>query len=87
MGRPRLGENLKKPSDYSYDYPAQREIAKQLLFDDKIRMAETSGLTIRTVRCWCEGTRKNARLMELALRYAEINKETILEKGKVTINK
>jgi hypothetical protein len=85
MGRPRIGEELKKPSDYSYDYPEQREIAKYLLSDDKIRMTQISGLSPRMVNNWCEGNRKNTKLMELALRYAEINKRTILIKEKVTV--
>lgn len=30
MGKPRIGTELKKPSDYTYDYPEQRVLAKKL---------------------------------------------------------
>lgn len=59
---------------YNYDYPIQREIASKLLSDDKVRMSEVSGLSSFMVQAWCKGTRKNEKLMELALQYAEINK-------------
>lgn len=85
MGRPRIGENLKKPSDYSYDYPEQREIAKMLLANDRRMIAEATGYSTGYIGDWCLGIRKNARIMELALPLAEINKQTILKKEKVTI--
>jgi hypothetical protein len=72
---------------YVYDYPDQREIAKGLLSDDKTRMSELSGLSMRMVRCWCEGTRKNDKLMRLALRFSEINKSCFEKKEKVFIKK
>ena len=86
MGRPRIGETIKKPSDYTYDYPEQREIARYILMDDRKRMAELTGYSMTHISDWCTGQRKNDILMQLALKYSEINKRTILSKKRVTVS-
>lgn len=80
MGRPKLGAEYKKPSDYSYDYPEQRDIAKCLLTDDLVRIAELTGYSISYIRGWCAGTRNNNEIERHARMFAKINADCILKK-------
>ncbi|MEI6899315.1 MAG: hypothetical protein WCL00_05515 [Bacteroidota bacterium] len=73
MGRPRIGSELKKPSDYSYDYPGNREIAKNLTADDKLFIAFRAGTSIRYVRYWCQGKRRSNAIEEWAIRVMKLN--------------
>ena len=75
MGRPKLGTEYKKPSDYKYDYPYQREVTKHLTWEDKVLIASRTGYTIRYVRCWCAGTRKNKDIEKIAVLIASLNVE------------
>ena len=74
-------------SKYFYDYPNQREIAKDLLSDDRHMLSEKTGLTYDYVKKWCEGKRRNKGIMKLALQFAEINRRTILRKKKIEYKK
>ena len=73
MGRPRIGKELKKPSDYKYDFPGNREISSFLTPNDKNQIAYRTGYCIRTVHYWCQGVRRNARIEEWARRMARLN--------------
>jgi hypothetical protein len=73
MGRPKIGTEYKKPSDYTYDYPDQRVVAKHLSWEDKEIIAKKTGYTIRYVRCWCAGNRKNVAIEKMAVLLASIN--------------
>lgn len=82
MGRPRLGTELKKPSDYKYDYPANREVARWLTSDDKVQIAFRTGYALGYVKHWCIGNRRNASIDALARKIARLNqaKQRKLEK-------
>ena len=86
MGRPKLGAEYKKPSDYYY--PANREIAKRLVHQDKVFIASKTGVSLDYVRSWCVGRRRNAQVDELARRIVRLNieKQRKLEKIKVSSN-
>ncbi len=58
---------------YIYDYPANREIAKHLVADDRAQIAFRSGYTLSYVREWCRGTRKNKRIEEWARCIMKLN--------------
>lgn len=77
MPRPRLGPELKKPSDYHYDFPQQREIAAHLSASDIMYIAKRLKYTRRTIYYWCEGLRRNAKIEQIAKLLSEHNKEKI----------
>jgi len=77
MGRPKLGTEYKKPSDYHYDYPINRKIFKHLSIEDKRLISDKTGYTIQYVRYWGLGTRKNKSIEELARRISIINIEKL----------
>jgi peroxiredoxin len=86
MGRPKLGAKYKKPTDYKYDYPEQRILAKDLLSDDKVRIAELSGYSISYIKDWCVGTRKNAVIERYARIFVKINIACILKKKSLLLH-
>jgi len=55
MGRPRIGTELKKPSDYTYDYPENREVSKHLTPEDKIFIVHKTGYSYTHIYDWCRG--------------------------------
>jgi hypothetical protein len=73
MGRPKIGTEFKKPSDYHYDYPENREISKHLSFEDKKLIAARTGYKITYVRCWGHGKRRNRRIEEIARLIMRLN--------------
>jgi len=73
MGRPKLGTEYKKPSDYHYDYPKNRKIFKHLSWEDKQLISHKTGYTTRYVCFWGLGTRKNKRIEEWARKIAILN--------------
>ena len=82
MGRPKLGAEYKKPSDYTYDYPANREIGKWITWKDKAHIAAKTGYTRDYVNDWCVGRRRNDKIESLARIIAKLNqaKQRKLEK-------
>ena len=60
---------------YQYDFPDQREIAKSLLMDDRVIIAERTGYSIRTVNSWCLGKRKSEKIKSFALLLSQINQD------------
>lgn len=75
MGRPKLGAEYKKPSDYHYDYPEQREITRYLETKDRAWIISRSGYSAGYVRQWFRGKRRNAFIRELALKIQKLNLE------------
>jgi|GEM_PF-4916190 len=75
MGRPKLGTEYKKPSDYKYDYPDQRVVAIHLTWEDKTFIAEKTGYKISYVGDWCRGKRKNTDIEKFAVLLASLNVE------------
>jgi hypothetical protein len=84
MGRPRIGTELKKHSDYKYDYPEQRSLAKGLLSDDRSRIAEITGYSPSYIMDWCAGTRKNAEIEHYVRLFVEINNACHIKKECLT---
>lgn len=75
MGRPKLGKEYKKPSDYTYDYPENRRYEKMLIKGDVKRIALTLSLTDNYIRQMLRGERKMRHdVIELIERHGEINK-------------
>jgi hypothetical protein len=70
---------------YVYDFPEQRKIAYYLFLDDKSMIAHKTGLSIRTVKDWCKGKRRNPKVMELAVRFAKINQDIELIKSEIKL--
>jgi len=58
MGRKKLGKHYKKPSDYTYDYPEQRELAKTLRISDKSYIARLTGYSETHISYMCDGKRR-----------------------------
>ena len=75
MGRPRLSTDLKKPSDYHYDYPETREISKYLKVDDKKFIIEKTNYTYTYITQVCKGERKNSIIEEWIYKIAQLNIE------------
>jgi hypothetical protein len=86
MGRPKLGAEYKKPSDYTYDYPKNREIAKHLDVQDRIILCQMTGFSKGYINDWCLGRRKNKRIGDMAVRIANLNIEKF-RKLKMIISK
>ena len=72
---------------YVYDYPDQREIAKDLYTDDKAVIAEKLGYSMKYVSSWCYGKRRNAAIMEMALKFQKINIRCRIYKDKIEVQK
>jgi hypothetical protein len=77
MGRPRLGVNLKKRMDYTYDFSHQREIAIHLTSYDINLIAEKLRISKTAIYYWCNGNNRSARIEKLAKILAEANKEKL----------
>jgi len=75
MGRPRIGTELKKPSDYTYDYPENREVSKHLTPEDKIFIVHKTGYSYTHIYDWCRGRRRSKKIEFWANRIAKINKD------------
>ncbi len=71
---------------YVYDYPIQREIAQNLYMDDKTIIADKLGYCVGYIQMWCNGTRRNHAIMELALQYQKINIRCRMAKEKIEVN-
>jgi hypothetical protein len=73
MGRHKLGAEYKKPSDYHYDYPENKEVAKHLCDEDRKLIAIHTAYTLGYVNDWCLGRRKNKKIETLARYLMRIN--------------
>ena len=82
MGRPKLGAEYKKPSDYIYDYPENRKVSRHLTIDDKHLISARTGFSYSYVSGWCRGERRSRPIEEWARRIARLNqaKQRKLEK-------
>jgi len=58
MGRPKIGSEYKKSSDYKYDFPENRQISLFLRRGDKSIIAEKTGYTLQAIRKICKGERR-----------------------------
>lgn len=66
-GRPRIGKELKKPSDYTYDYPENRKLGAKLVSGDISFIAANTGHSISYVHAVLrEGTRNNDKIIAFA---------------------
>lgn len=75
MGRPRLGKELKKPSDYSYDYPENREMGKYIQNRDRKLLASITGYDIGLIHKILNGKRyMNEKVKKYAELIMEFNK-------------
>lgn len=72
-GRPRIGAELKKPNCYSYDYPSNREIAKNLGQEDKKIIAQETGFSLKYIYQWCQGKRRSTKIEALAKQISKFN--------------
>jgi hypothetical protein len=78
MGRPRLGKELKKPSDYTYDYPDQRELAAGLHHGDITRLAAATGYSASMIHDMVTGRRKMPdRVKRLIEKYHDLNRQKV----------
>ena len=76
MGRSKLGKEYKKPSDYSYDYPEQREISKGLRFGDAIIISQKTKYSSVMIGNMLSGTRKmTPRVKKIIDQLLLINKQ------------
>ncbi len=73
MGRPKLGTEYKKPSDYTYDYQGNREVSKHLSREDKQLICSRTGFSVAYVRQWCQGRRRSRSIEEWARRIMKLN--------------
>jgi len=62
-----------KKVKYIYDYPINRDISKHLSSEDKLMIAEKTGYTIRYIRYWCMGTRRNKEIEKYARLLMKVN--------------
>lgn len=75
MGRPKLGEEYKKPSDYSYDFPEQREFSEGLILGDIKIIADKLIMSDTYVGLMVNGKRKMTQaIRDEVLRLTELNK-------------
>jgi len=75
MGRPRIGIELKKPSDYTYDYPEVRAMGELLDPLDKNLIADKTGYSYSYITSVCDGKRKNMTIEEWIRKIAHLNLE------------
>jgi len=76
MGRSKLGAEYKKPSDYTYDYPENRELGKQLVSGDIGFIAKTLGYKSRYVMCVLRlGNRNNEKIKTIARKLIALRDE------------
>jgi len=73
MGRKKLGAEYKKPSDYHYDYPSNREVSKHLTIEDKHLIAARTGFSYTYVNDWCKGKRRNRSIEGWARKVMPLN--------------
>ena len=67
MGRPKLGAEYKKISDYTYDYPENREIGSRLFNGDIGFIAQQVGCSAFYVRQVLNtGVRNNEKIKTIA---------------------
>ena len=76
MGRPKLGAEYKKPTDYTYDYPENREIGKKMIHGDAWFIAKTTGFSTSYVSdVLKEGIRNNERIKTIACKLIALRDE------------
>lgn len=76
MGRPKLGAEYKKPSDYTYDFPENREIGKKLIHGDVWFIAKTVDCSRRYVsQVLKNGTRNNEKIKAIARKLIALRDE------------
>lgn len=72
-GRPRIGTELKTPKDYTYDYPTNREIAKDLVYGDRQTIANHTGFSRKYIDQWCAGIRRSQKIEQAAKQLVKFN--------------
>jgi len=78
MGRPKIGEKYKKPSDYTYDYPENRAIGKKLFNGDFSFIANRTGYSKGYVwRVLIKGIRNNKEIIDLACKLNSLRDEVM----------
>ncbi|GEM_PF-2318054 len=58
---------------YLYDYPENRRVSQYLTAEDKQLISFKTGFSMNYVRNWCQGTRKNKRIEEWAMKIYRLN--------------
>ena len=66
-------QSLKTKVKYVYDYPANREVAQHLTWQDKQLIRSKTGFSIVYIRQWCQGRRKSRPIEEWARRIMNLN--------------
>ena len=78
MGRPKLGTEYKKPADYTYDYPKNRQIGDKLHHGDMLFIAKTLGYSGKYVaQVLKNGERNNEKIKTIAGKLIAMRDEII----------
>ena len=76
MGRPKIGAEYKKPSDYTYDYTENRAIGARLFKGDIGFIAEKVGCsTYYVCQVLYRGTRTNEKILTIARKLIALREE------------
>lgn len=76
MGRQKIGTEYKKPTDYKYDFPENREIGKQLIHGDIAFISKTVGCSSSLVKhVLTVGDRNNEKIKTIARKLIALRSE------------